>query len=1803
MTDFQALFDSAIPAEEIISPSPYGKSATASANTISDMVLGTFKDAMTTVEKQQRNDAFERLFSEAKPVVGDSNAVVPSYYGLQTPQAPSGTYASNRLEGLKNAVIGGFYDTSAQLAGGLSGITQNLFRPAPGSVGQLALDAIAPNSSAFNPKPWERAAWDAIREELNNQTKLYPRSKAASQEFSEGGAVDPSWYAENLTRMVPSLAAQALSSIGGPALFSAVSGTIGSGGHFDQAYQRYRKQGLNDSKAKQKAAWESLAVGSVTAAIDKIGFSRVFGKSKAGEYFLTRTGKAAATEAATEQIQELATIGIETGFSGESQFSTDAILNRVLPSGALGSVAGGGMRAVGEVGGIVPQSLKLTNEDAIRLVEQNPRAAVAIAKKADRAPATQFLNLGIERGSGNSNEARRARRQFAATVKQELENRDIDWQNYKPEPAQQPQAGSTAQEQASTPAVAPDAQATPVSQPAPLQPADDADTLKPHIIDSLKEADPELKSLFEQDAGVKERLTIEQHTRDVLNNWKIQMPARQLSDLSEQLGFPVAELLQDAVALHDIGKPYAVKKGRKSLQHKYTKPILDRVLRSRGYSDSQIAFATALIDNDAIGDVLKSKTDALSAAKKIRQLASQADVSPRVFLDTLTRFYKSDAGSYPELRKNIFKQGPDGQLTIPNIEFNILEEAIYGQALSSPWLPSTGIGIARSNGSALPDTRFHGSARRFVRPDAGRVPRRPLLFGRGFYLTDTKSAGVYARAALDAAVREATKGFSPRLRNMISEIVMDERIDEAKQLVEQLRQQNPELGNEVLSLLNEIEHGKLGRHVIEFKFDPKKPFEIGFSLRGRMMSPKEKASIVGAVNKVTGQSVDANSLPSNAGNFYQTLAMKIAESDPTATTSDSKNAINQALLNLGYDSIFFVHPGGATKQRHKVVVALDPRFKSADPSGFVVPIFTKIGRLDIAQWAKKQLKRWGTSLGDMPDVMRRLNERRIQRIRSINKQGTFVIHDLEKAVKNEYGKSFNELPDDIFDRLSQSLNDRTIAQTLPPTVRTPVLLMREMIDNLSIQLKGAGILSEELEIVVDKKSGEYSVRSYRMFDDPKYGIESIPKTILNAARQWYRENSGEGVPTDDRSIDLVIGEFLRTKGQKMPPLRGRGVGTNDLTSLKHRQEIPKELRDLMGEYKDPRVNFQRTVLKLTNMIETARFQQDLADVGIDSFLWRQDNPNRPEGLAAIKPTGGRTDKSLGPLNGLLTYPEIRDLITGARDNRNLSPFFRVLAGASLGVKVSKTILSSSTQIRNVISGVGFLIKNGVHPRKAFKAVIESGKLLTAEMKGSTDEAVRHAVAEYTRRGIIGEDITSGELEYLLRAVWTRSDMEFLFDEAQTADIIAANASNKLKGPIKKLWNVLQKFYVNGDALWKIAGYELEKARYRHAFPNEESLSEFAAERVKQQYPTYGRVFQWAKALRLNPTIGTFVSFPAEVFRNDINILKQARQDIQSRDPKIMRIGFARLAGLSLYLTTPLLAAMFSMSTFGTDVTDEEDQAVRELKPDWEKAGVFVYAGRDEYGVPIAVDFSYLYTDQSILKPLVAVAHNRDPKQALDELTSPFISPDISTNALVELWKNYDAQRGKPIYDTKTSGWDFLKDFMGHYWKAARPGVANDADLLIDAIEGRKRSDGRVISVEQAFWRFFGIRSASEDPAVKAFFAARGYKWNLAQSNQHFTTPAKNRGYASEQELINSYRKMEESRRKNFEEMSRIVQAAVLLSDQETVFDAIGDTLSLETKRRLLAGDYEPWKPSKAFLEAVPEDKRERVRGVINAINF
>lgn len=867
---------------------------------------------------------------------------------------------------------------------------------------------------------------------------------------------------------------------------------------------------------------------------------------------------------------------------------------------------------------------------------------------------------------------------------------------------------------------------------------------------------------------------------------------------------------------------------------------------------------------------------------------------------------------------------------------------------------------------------------------------------------------------------------------------------------------------------------------------------------------------------------------------------------------------------------------------------------------------------NVRSWLRTEL----TSRGHMPAEVFDSKLAKDGRVAAVEKRVQFALRDLDAAVRAVHG-GWGAITPAAQQQINEVLGGRVALSTLDPRLQPAVGAMRQHVDELSRRLVREGVVGGNLAGKIAGNLGFYLNRSYRKFDDPKWA-EKVPPAVLNRASSFIRAEMRDeildtladqqyraanpnllGQPTLDRNDPAWVGlraqlatnqaiqpdeakvqgyvEYLLTKdtGGVAEMFQQSGAeGRKDLSIFTKRKEIPPELRALLGEYEDPRINYARSVAKTAQVLESHRFLVEARKAGLGRFFHEEPMPGYTTQIAA------EGSKALAPLNGLYTSPEIAEAFHRTLDEKApQNPAWRAFLALNGWVKTAKTILHPVTQVRNFVANLGFLVANGHwHGADGGKAVLQAMK--ADFTKG--DAQSRAYLQRLAQLGVVGESTSAGEIREALNNAGVK-----LSGVEEWTDHVATKAA---KLPFK----AAARLYQLNDEVFKVFAYQNEVNHWKKAMPSAplEQVEQIAAERVRNTLPTYSQVPRLVQRIRQAALLGSFVSFPSEIVRTGYHTLRYAMTDLKSNNPEVRAMGARRLAGMSI--AAGIMPAAAAVSRWLNDVDDEDEKDLRRFLPDWNKNAQLLYTKPGRAGQYSVVDLSYLDPWAYLRKPVAAAMRGDNWADSIgdaaNEAAAPFFQEGVLAKVLLDVARNVDDQ-GRPVYDVQAGPIDRQLQKVAHVWTAAEPGFVTQAKRIAKAARGEVGASGRAYNLQDELTALLtGARSTSVNVAQAHSFKAGQFDGQLGQASTLYRRERDRQGTVDPADVAAAREKLEATRAKLYEQIIQDTAAAGRLGvDPGTVLvNLLAANLSKYEAAAVLGGQVLPYRES-------PPDKMELVR--------
>lgn len=916
------------------------------------------------------------------------------------------------------------------------------------------------------------------------------------------------------------------------------------------------------------------------------------------------------------------------------------------------------------------------------------------------------------------------------------------------------------------------------------------------------------------------------------------------------------------------------------------------------------------------------------------------------------------------------------------------------------------------------------------------------------------------------------------------------------------------------------------------------------------------------------------------------------------------SAVVQEIKRLGYDGMLLAELSGENDPHDTIAVfssnqaksaignvgTFDPaqadiRFAAAPTGVEDAPLVDDLTPKQNRSWLQKNL----TAQGNMDEATFRSKLTRDFAIGALMTEASMLQRDLGKALRSRYGDELNE---EAMREINSALAGEIFIDQLHPDIRGQVFKMRNSLDRLSIKMIELGVVDEKLVPTIEKNLGAYLHRSYRVFDDPDW-LSKLPREerneLLNKAAAWIRteyEIEHGKMPTNEE-VETLMSQWLRPSAAEDGPaamMMGGKMGRKDMSIFKRRKGIPAEIRALWGEYKDPMVNYTRSIAKMANNLANHKFLTDIRATGLE-LGWLNEGPSATHSKE-IK------GDNMKPLAGLYAEPDMYDTLIELYKAQDSSTFARMFYGIQGATKFSKTVLSVMTNIRNLTGNVGFAMANGHWNIFHTKTAIQTA--LVALKKGGTAEQ-RETYLRLQRLGVVGQSTNQNELVELLNDASKRG-LDTVYEEG-------------VRKRAKQGFDFVTDLYGAEDDVWKVYAFFNERGRYASALPelSDQEIDEKVAEIIRNTYPTYSMVPELIQKLRRFPIFGTFVSFPWEVVRTTSHTARLIAKELA--DPALRTIGMRRAMGSLAAGGSTYALAVAARAALGMDADDDDD--MRRFLPPWQENSQLIPIGYDDDGNLKFIDISYTDPHSLLRKPVLAALQGgnitESSVEAMKEVLAPFFGEEILAGAGFDIARN-TKKTGGQVYNPEDNIEDIASDIIGHLYKAMEPGTLTSMRRIDKGLKNYVESYGRTYDAQtEAMALYTGVRVQTMDPAQGLYWSVRKFNDRRSGVTRILTQKMRNKGAVAPEELSEAYETMETNASRLFHEIMEDVSAARRMGMQDTQIraqlQAAGMPRSLSAQA--VRGIYLPWTPSRNMVSSIlksadnDEQRREFTQRIVS----
>jgi hypothetical protein len=485
-----------------------------------------------------------------------------------------------------------------------------------------------------------------------------------------------------------------------------------------------------------------------------------------------------------------------------------------------------------------------------------------------------------------------------------------------------------------------------------------------------------------------------------------------------------------------------------------------------------------------------------------------------------------------------------------------------------------------------------------------------------------------------------------------------------------------------------------------------------------------------------------------------------------------------------------------------------------------------------------------------------------------------LLQELDKAARAAAPKFLGVITgkgraglDQTYDAVYQYLNGNNRAlDNFDPAVKDAAEKMRTHISGLSEvvadQVSNSALSRPEKQQILDvfkANADGYIRRLFRRFEDPNFLIDEktfTSQNYLQAVRETQDNMQRMGLPATreaaeqfvqkqlgkdflDVGLDPAVGARIAAKNVK----RGReeiqraGMPLNRVAEglLVPRKELVDKspaLRELLGEIKDPKLAYLRTVGDMAQLVGSNRLYSNMARDFAEDAAQTVARVNAGEAAPLIirgpgsdavgqqlgykqlgqeLPIGAKIEEgqsvfggTFGELSGAWVSPEMYSALT--MPSRMTQGVLNEALALSLQAKgasqAAKTVYSPISQVRNFMSGVFLTLANGNLMRGM--PFSDSFRLTANKAANLSDPEFKRLHELMGNLGLRDQNISVNEYRNLLQE---GSDLT-----------VAGTTAGGIRTALDKIpfASALQKTYAGTDTFWKIVNFNAERAKYANA---------------------------------------------------------------------------------------------------------------------------------------------------------------------------------------------------------------------------------------------------------------------------------------------------------------------------------------------------------------------------------------------------
>jgi hypothetical protein len=351
-----------------------------------------------------------------------------------------------------------------------------------------------------------------------------------------------------------------------------------------------------------------------------------------------------------------------------------------------------------------------------------------------------------------------------------------------------------------------------------------------------------------------------------------------------------------------------------------------------------------------------------------------------------------------------------------------------------------------------------------------------------------------------------------------------------------------------------------------------------------------------------------------------------------------------------------------------------------------------------------------------------------------------------------------------------------------------------------------------------------------------------------------------------------------------------------------------------------------------------------------------------------------------------------------------------------------------------------------------------------------------------------------------------------------------------------------------------------------------------------------------RSIRRTPFIAPFITWTSEVLRTGANTIGIAAEDIrvgkETKNSAMQMNGYKALAGTLVSAALLPVAAATAKAIFGYD--DDDDEAMRQFVPEYEKNDQLIYIGQREGGKATYLNLSYL--DPQQMRAETAIAFFRALRgergvgeafmDAATQMVDPFASGQLFVGAIMDLARNRTAQGG-PIWNEQDTPLNITATKLGYLANMLAPGVISGAGRRVyKAATGQVSKQAKSYDLSNELSGIFtGQRMGEVDAQTSLANKTRAFLANQSEAKQLLTSVLNSRGSVDLNDIPAAYDNAVFAHDKLYDDMIKAYSAAIRLGvPKPAAIRILSETLSDVDAASIVAGRIPRLRVSPITLE-------------------